>query len=216
VEPQQTTEKRPLCNHAATEFLYLSGVPSTEDKLSHLPEDSKSLQAIVKALLAEREEQERHAEELRIENLRLQLELERYKKYYYGPHADRLGSSGELAQMLLEFSEALERKPVNPDDLPSHTEPEAEPRRVKRRHGHRHLANFDHLPLTTHVYELSAEQRACPGCGVERRETGAEESWQIEYLPGRFERIHHVRKKYACPGCESSGEYPQMETAAKP
>jgi transposase len=191
-------------------------VPSTEDKLSHLPEDSKSLQAIVKALLAEREEQKRRAEELRIENLRLQLELERYKKYYYGPRADRLGSSGELAQMLLEFSEALERKPVNPDDLPSHTEPEAETRRVKRRRGRRQLANFDHLPVTTHVYELSAEQRACPGCGVERKETGAEESWQIEYLPGRFERIHHVRKKYACPGCESSGEYPQMETAARP
>jgi transposase len=30
------------------------------------------------------------------------------------------------------------------------------------------------------------------------------------------ERIHHVRKKYACPGCESSGECPQMKTAAKP
>ncbi|MEA2263904.1 MAG: transposase, partial [Acidobacteriaceae bacterium] len=27
---------------------------------------------------------------------------------------------------------------------------------------------------------------------------------------------HHVRKKYACPGCESSGECPQMKTAAKP
>jgi regulator of replication initiation timing len=39
----------------------------------------------VQALLAEREEQRRHAEELRTENLRLQLELERYKKYYYGP-----------------------------------------------------------------------------------------------------------------------------------
>jgi transposase len=53
-------------------------------------------------------------------------------------------------------------------------------------------------------------------CGAQRKETGAEESWQIEYLPGRFERIQHVRKKYACPGYESSGEHPQMETAAKP
>ena len=24
----------------------------------------------------------------------------------------------------------------------------------------------------------------------------------MEYLPCHFERIHHVRKKYACPGCE--------------
>jgi transposase len=171
---------------------------------------------MVRALLVERTEQKRRAEELRIENLRLQLELERYKKYYYGPRADRLRSSSELAQMLLEFSEALERRPLNTDDLPPYTEPEEDLRRVKRRRGRRHLANFENLPVTTHVYELSTEQRACPGCGDERKEAGAEESWQIEYLPGRFERIHHVRKKYACPGCESSGEHPQMETAAKP
>jgi transposase len=50
---------------------------------------------------------------------------------------------------------------------------------------------------------------------VERKEMGADESWQIEYIPGRFERLHHVRKKYACPGCESVGENPQMEVAAK-
>src|SRR6202044_3723190 len=59
------------------------------------------------------------------------------------------------------------------------------------------------------------EQRQCPCCGVERKEIGADESWQIEYIPGRFERLHHVRKKYACLGCESQGEKPQMEVAAK-
>ena len=63
---------------------------------------------------------------------------------------------------------------------------------------------------------MSASERACPCCGIERKEIGTDESWQIEYLPGRFERIHHVRKKYACPGCESNGDNPQMETAAKP
>jgi transposase len=51
---------------------------------------------------------------------------------------------------------------------------------------------------------------------VERKEIGADESWQIEYIPGRFERIQHVRKKYACSTCEKSGENPQMEVAAKP
>jgi hypothetical protein len=111
------------------------------------------------SLLREREEQQHRLDDLRVENLRLQLELERYKKYYYGPRADQLRSSGELAQMLLEFSEALERKPVNPADLPPHREPEEELRRVKRRRGRRHLANFDHLPVTTRVYELSRAAR---------------------------------------------------------
>src|ERR1700690_2986757 len=162
------------------------------------------------------EEQSRRANDLYVENLRLQLELERYRKWYYGPRADRLQSAGDLAQMLLTFAEEMDLKPVNPDDVPPRTEPEEELRRVKRRKGRRNLANFENLPSTTCVHELSEQERACPCCGIERKEIGTDESWQVEYLPGHFVRIHHLRKKYACPGCESNGNNPQMETAAKP
>ncbi len=200
-------------------------------KLNNLPQDRESLEAMVRSLILEREQQKqrandlqgetlrqtKRAEELYLQNLRLQLELERYKKWYYGPRADRLSSSQDLAQALLEFGEQLQAKAVHPEDIPPNkAEPEYELRRVKRRRGRRNLANFEKLPVTTQVYELSAEQRQCPCCGVVRKEIGADESWQIEYVPGRFERLHHVRKKYACPGCEGVGEKPQMEVAAKP
>ncbi|HEY4959326.1 MAG TPA: IS66 family transposase [Terriglobales bacterium] len=192
-------------------------------ELKDLPHDRESLAAMIRSLLLEGEQQKqraeqqtRRAEELYLQNLRLQLELERYKKWYYGPRADRLATSGDVAQALLEFAEQLEAKPIHPEDVPAKAEPEYEMRRVKRRPGRRHLANFENLPVTTQVYELNAEQRLCPCCGVERKEIGADESWQIEYLPGRFERIQHLRKKYACPGCEKAGENPQMEVAAKP
>jgi transposase len=200
-------------------------------KLNDFPQDRESLEAMVRSLILEREQQKqqandlqvetlrqtKRAEELYLQNLRLQLELERYKKWYYGPRADRLATSADLAQALLEFGEQLQAKPVHPEDVPPNkVEPEYELRRVKRRRGRRNLANFEKLPVTTHVYELSAEQRQCPCCGVERKEIGADESWQIEYVPGRFERLHHVRKKYACLGCEGVGENPQMEVAAKP
>ncbi len=155
-------------------------------------------------LAGERDGERRRADDLHIENLRLRVELDRYKKWYYGPRADRLQLAGDLAQMLLGFAEALDRKPINPDDVPAQPEPDEALRRVKRRKGRRHLANFDNLPVTTHVYELSTEERTCPCCGVERKEIGQEESWRIEHIPGRFERIHHVRKKYACPACEST------------
>jgi len=161
-------------------------------------------------------EQQQRADDLYVENLHLQMELGRLKKWFYGPRADRLQSEGDLAQMLLGFAEALDRKLVNPDDVPPHTEPDEELRRVKRRKGRRHLANFDRLPVTTHVYELSAEERICPCCGIERKEIGQEESWQVEYFPGHFERIHHVRKKYGCAVCETNGDNPRIEAAAKP
>ena len=53
----------------------------------------------------------KRADDLYVQNLRLQLELERYKKWYYGPRADRLKSSGELGQALLAFGEELAATP---------------------------------------------------------------------------------------------------------
>src|SRR2546429_658581 len=77
------------------------------------------------------------------------------------------------------------------------------------------LFPYTTLFRSSYVYELSAEERPCPSCGVERQEIGSEKSWQIEYIPGHFERLEHVRKKYACPSCERAGENPQIEVAAK-
>jgi transposase len=192
-------------------------------ELVELPEDSESLKTVVRSLLLERdresqraESEKQRAEELRVEMLRLQQELARYKKWCYGPRADRLQAGGDVAQMLLDFAGELDRKPVRADDLPPAAEPVAELRRVQRRKGRRNLANFESLPVTTRVYELNAEQRACPCCGADRKEIGADKSWQIEYLPGHFERIQHLRKKYACPNCESAGDNPSITAAAKP
>ena len=138
----------------------------------------------------------------------------RYKKWYYGPRADRLRNAGELAQMLLEFAEVLDRKPISPHDVPPHAEAEEERRRVKRRKGRRNLANFENLPVSTHVYELSEAERACPCCGLTRKEIGGDESWQVEYLPGHCQRYPSAN----CPsGCPISGRAitPRGLTACK-
>ncbi|MGB9470951.1 MAG: IS66 family transposase, partial [Candidatus Acidiferrum sp.] len=181
--------------------------------MTELPDDKEALKAILRSLVQQRDQQQQRADDLYLENLQLQKELLRYKKATYGPRADRL-SENELAQALLEFAEELEQKPL-PIESILQREAEPEVRRVQRRKGRRALANFDHLPVSTHVYELTAEQRLCSCCGEQREEIGSEESWQIEYLPGHFERLRHVRKKYACSRCEQAGENPQIEAAAK-
>ena len=158
----------------------------TEEIFVPLPEDNESLKATLRSLMAEQQREKRRADDLYVENLRLQKELARYKRWYYGPRSDRLRSDQELGQALLEFAEQLEQTPVLVEGLPSRAEAEDELRRVKRRKGRRPVADFENLPVTTHVYELPPEQRACPCCGRQRQEIGAEESWQIEYVPGRF------------------------------
>lgn len=212
-----------------------------DSNLLQVPEDSASLRALVQQLRLERDhekqraqelkhhadEQQRRAEEhqrrvdeqteqLQVELLRVKLELDRYKKWYYGPRADWLQSDQDVAQMLLNFAEALDCKPVPAEDLAAAAEPAEELRRVKRRKGRRNLANFENLPVSTQVYELSEAERACPCCGLTRKEIGADESWQVEYLPGHFERIQHVRKKYACTSCEMNGENPGIQAAKRP
>src|ERR1700735_4192446 len=120
-------------------------------KLNDFPQDRESLEAMVRSLILEREQQKqqandlqvetlrqtKRAEELYLQNLRLQLELERYKKWYYGPRADRLATNEDLAQALLEFGEQLQKKPIHPEDVPTQGEPEYELRRMKRRRGRR-------------------------------------------------------------------------------
>lgn len=196
---------------------------SEETESPQLPDDNESLKALLHSLLRERNHLQREnlreqqrANELHLENLRLQKELFQLKKLYCGPRADRLQSEQELAQALLDFALALDRKPIHPEDIPPRSEPEYELRSVRKRKGRRQIANFENLPVTHHVHELKPQERACPCCGQERKEMGAEESWQVEYIPGRWERLHHVRKKYACPSCEQQGENPQIELAAKP
>jgi transposase len=205
-------------------------------KPKDLPQDGASLEALLRKLILERDQQQqradeqskranelhteilrqtKRADELHLQNLRLQVELERYKKFYYGPRADRLHSSADIGQALLEFAEQLDAKPIPPEDVPK-AEPEYELRRVKRRKGRRNLANFDNLPVTTYVHELCGKDRNCPCCGIERQEIGEEESWQIEYIPGHFVRLRHVNKKYGCKRCEQAGDNPRMEVAAKP
>jgi transposase len=199
-------------------------VPAAAE-LANLPEDSESLKALLRSVWVERNHlqlehlrEKQRANELYLETLRLQKELFQLKKLYCGPRADRLESEQELAQVLLDFAEQLQGKPVPAQDIPpkSEAEPEYELRKIEKRKGRRALANFDHLPTTTHIHELKPEERACPCCGNQRQEIGSEESWQIEHIPGRFERLHHVRKKYACPQCEQQGENPRIDVAAKP
>src|ERR1700678_1075228 len=135
---------------------------------------------------------------------------------YYGPRADQLQTAGGVAQLLLDFAMDLESRPVNPADLPTDI-PEAGGKTIRRvRRGRRNLAAFDHLPVSRKVHDLAEADKPCPSCGKEREKIGEESSWQIEFIPGQFERIENVRIKYACKHCEQNAENPRITLAEKP
>jgi len=188
-----------------------------------LPDDPQALKQIIFNLSRERDERVRQCDERTRERddwhvkfLRVETELLRLKKWYYGPRVDRLQTPGDVAQMLLTFATELESRPVNPADLPpGEALPEVGTvRRIRR--GRRNLATFNQLPIVRKVHDLAEPEKACPCCGKTREKIGEEVSWQVEFIPGYFERIEHVRVKYACKNCEANADNPQIALADKP
>jgi transposase len=58
-----------------------------------------------------------------------------------------------------------------------------------------------HLPRVPVVHDLPESERQC-ACGSTLIEIGSEISEQLDYVAPKIQVLRHVRKKYACPGCE--------------
>lgn len=68
-----------------------------------------------------------------------------------------------------------------------------------------------HLPREQHVHrprataahhDASGQPCGCTVCGARLRQIGQEVSEQLEYVPGHFKVVRHVRPKLACVGCQ--------------
>src|SRR2546428_759519 len=192
-----------------------------------LPDDPKLLKRMLierDAQVAERDAQVAAGE---VQIARLQVELLRLKKWYYGPRADSLGSgtAEDVAQLVLDFARGLESLPeprvedalaIADDARPVDLRGVDLPTVRKVRHGRRNLAGFDPLPVVRKEHDLPDDQKPCPCCNQLRTKIDEVTNWQIEFVPGHFERVEHVRFKYACSLCERNALNPNIELADKP
>ncbi len=173
----------------------------------------------------ERQRLERERQRLELERAQLEVQLLRLIKTQYGRKADDLSKPEDLAQLVLDFANGLEALPApqaeDAEGIADDARPldlrEVDPTTVRRiKRGRRNLAEFDNLPLITKTHDLPEGQKPCPCCGEQREQIGAESSWQIEYVPGFFQRVEHLRLKYACNACEQNALNPQIQLADKP
>jgi len=58
-----------------------------------------------------------------------------------------------------------------------------------------------HLPRMPVVHDVPEAERLC-ACGVTLVEIGSDVTEQLDYVPPKIQVLQHVRKKYACPGCD--------------
>jgi hypothetical protein len=77
----------------------------------------------------------------------------------------------------------------------------------------------EHLPGQEVVHEPADDGACtCPDCGGGMARLGKDVTEVLDYVPGRFQLIRHVRPKYACKACDAitQAPAPAMPTPARP
>src|SRR6266513_326099 len=165
-------------------------------KAADLPNDVEALKGILierEAALAERSAALEAAKALvlsqKLELEKLRFEIECLKRMKYGRSSEQLDTQIGQMQLPLEDLEATlaeTPEPLRPAPKPAPIKP------VRR-------ALPAHLPREDVVHATAC---TCPACGGTLRRLGEDVSEMIEYVPGRYKVVRHVRPKFSCGACQ--------------
>lgn len=196
-----------------TVAILLLGTVSSEQL--DLPSDPSDLRALVvtmrQALESEREAHSRARDELAaaknavqltaLQIEKLKIELARLRRLKFGQSSERLARQADQLELTLEDLEAQQAHAecvvagAAPDDA-------ATPSRRPRRN-----PLPDHLPRDEVVHTAPAAD-GCAACGAAMAALGEDVTEVLEYVPGSFRVIRHVRPKLACTCCDAISQAP--------
>ncbi|HEX5325542.1 MAG TPA: IS66 family transposase [Acetobacteraceae bacterium] len=127
---------------------------------------------------------------------KLRFQLARYRRAEFGRSSEKLEREAEQLELAIETLETdqAERLAAASPIIAAAIEAAVESRKPARR------ALPDHLPRED---KLHAAPHACPGCGGALRRIGDDISETLDYAPGRFKVIRHIREKLSCRVCDT-------------
>jgi transposase len=159
-------------------------VPSTPD---NLPDDPGALKRIIAAMAQD-------ALTAQAEIARLKFQLARYRRAEFGRSSEKLAPAAEQLELALEALESDQAERLaTASPAAAAVEAAAEAQKPARRPLPQHLPREDRrhpAPCT------------CPSCGSALRKIGDEVTETLDYVPGRFKVIRHIREKLSCRACE--------------
>ena len=127
---------------------------------------------------------------------KLKLELAYLRRMKYGR------SSEQLEHVQLELVGGMVAVPATePPSNVTAIQAGRKKRTAKQRPGLRELP--EHLPRRTVVHAAHEDGCDCQACGRELREIGQDVSEVLDYEPGSFHVVRHVRPRLVCAGCKT-------------
>ena len=160
-------------------------VPISPDQL---PDHPEALKRIITAMA-----QDAIAAQAEIAKLRFQLA--RYQRAEFGRSSEKLAREREQLELAIEALETdqADRIAAASPAVAAAIESAIEAQKPARR------PLPEHLPREDMIHPAPC---TCPTCGGALRRIGEEVTETLDYVPGRFKVIRHVREKLSCRACD--------------
>lgn len=201
--------------------ILLTGTVSPEQlDLPSVPEDLRALVAQMQARLTASEqalEVEREAHAATLEQLtaaknaiqltalqieKYKVELARLRRMKFGQSSERLARQADQLELTLEELEAEQAHATcEVEGKVAEDGPVAVPNRPRRK------PLPEHLPRDEVVHSAPAAD-GCMACGGTMAGLGEDVTEVLEYVPGSFRVVRHVRPKLACTCCDAISQAP--------
>ncbi len=159
-----------------------------------LPDDVDTLKRIIGELA-------RDAVAARTEIEKLRFQLARFKRTQFGRSSEKIERTIEQLELAIEaFDEDhAERTAAIPAVAEAIGVTSEQPARPARR------PLPEHLPREEIVHPGAC---SCPNCGGTLRRIGADVTETLDYVPGRFKVVRHVREALSCRVCQTVVQTP--------
>lgn len=139
---------------------------------------------------------------LEIEKLKVQIA--RLRRQQFGRSSEKIDRIIEQLELMLdELETEAASRPMAVEPAAAAADDEGESAARKKSPGRRPLP--EHLPRREIVHTPDC---TCPACGGAMRKVGEDVSEVLDYIPGRFEIIRHIRPAFSCRACESMVQMP--------
>ena len=154
-----------------------------------LSDDAQALKRIIAAMAQD-------AITAQAEIAKLRFQLARYRRAEFGRSSEQLAREAEQLELAIETLEAdqAERLAAASPIVAAAIEAATEAQKPARRR------LPEHLPRENVIHSAPC---ACPACGGALRRIGEDVTETLDYVPGRFKVIRHVRAKLSCRACDT-------------
>ena len=173
----------------------------------NLPNDVDSLKQLLLETLAVKD---KSIELKDAEIAELKQSVQRLLEQFRQAQQQRFGASSESHHYQGELFNEAEVLLDEPAELPTDDKPASLRKRAKRQ------PLPKSLPREIIIHDISDEDKECDCCGHQLALMGQDSSEKLQFVPAQIKVIEHVRLKYSCKQCETTGTHANIKQAPVP